>query len=364
MNTHTPGTPGAGPTDASTNSTPNPPTNAAANSNEEAGRRSVSPSRRGALVIGAAAILLLVTLVVVAITNPDSGGAHTHDDAPAAGGDAPVIGHIHGIAAAPRGQEPGGRVLIGAHYGLFAVEVTGDDAGTVTRVGDSAADFMALTAAATDDQPGRLLASGHPEVTDTSQPVNLGLMESLDGGKSWESLSLEGAADFHALEHTPQRTWGIDSVTGGLLSSVDERSWQTVHGEALLDLAVDPADPDRVLATTGAGQLLGIAYPHDESLTEVEVDGAPRLGFIDWPATDLLVGIDADGTVWRSANGGTGASEDWVELGAVPGDPTALSVIGDSWFVATSNGLFRGPTGAGSGDGAGEDPEQVLAYTH
>lgn len=360
MNTHTPGTPGAGPTDASTNSTSNAPTN----SDEEAGRRPGWPSHRGALAIGAAAALLLVTLAVVAITNPDNGGAHTHDDVPAAGGDAPVIGHIHGIATASAGQEPGGRVLIGAHYGLFAVEVTGDDAGTVTRVGDSAADFMALTEGATDDQPGRLLASGHPEVTDTSQPVNLGLMESLDGGKSWESLSLEGAADFHALEHTPQRTWGIDSVTGGLLSSVDGRSWQTVHGEALLDLAVNPDDPNRVLATTGAGQLLDIAYPHDETLTEAEVDGAPRVGFIDWPATDLLVGIDADGIVWRSATGGLGAGGDWLELADVPGDPTALSVIGDSWFAATSEGLFRGSVNGPENDEDDEEPDQVLAYTH
>ena len=354
MNTHTPGTE---PTDASANATTSP-----TNSTEELGRRPSSPSRRGALVIGAVAILLLITLAVVAITNPDSGGAHTHDDAPAAGGDAPMIGHIHGIAAAPTGQQPGGRVLIGAHYGLFSVEVTGDDAGTVARVGDSAADFMALTDAGTgtEAEPGRLLASGHPEATDTSRPVNLGLMESLDGGKSWESLSLEGAADVQAIEHTPQRTWGIDSVTGGLLTSVDERAWQTVDSEPLLDLAVDPDDPDRVFATTGAGQLLDITHPHDETVTEVEVAGSPRVGFIDWPAADLLVGIGADGTVWRSANGGTDGGRDWVELADVPGDPTALSVIGDSWFAATSEGLFRGAVN-GPDD---EDPEQVLAYTH
>lgn len=352
MNTHTPGT---GPTNASTDAAREP-------TGEDGGRR-ISPSRRGALVIGAAAVLLLVTLVVVAITNPDSGGSHTHD-APAAGGDAPVIGHIHGIADAPGGQEPGGRLLIGAHYGLFAVEVAGDDAGTVTRVGDSAADFMALTEASRDDQPGRLLASGHPEVADTSRPVNLGLMESLDGGKSWQSLSLEGAADFHALEHTPQRTWGIDSVTGGLLSSVDGRSWQTVHGEALLDLAVDPDDPGRVFATTAAGQLFDIGYPHDETLTEVEVDGAPRVGFIDWPTADVLVGIDADGTVWRSTDGGTDAGRDWVKLADVPGEPTALRVIGDSWFAATSEGLFRGSVNGPENDEDEEEHEQVLAYTH
>jgi hypothetical protein len=51
----------------------------------------------------------------------------------------------------------------------------------------------------------------------------------------------------------------------------------------------------------------------------------------------------------------------WQELARMPGVPTALGVVGDSWFAATSDGLFRGAVDAREDD---EDPEQVLAYTH
>lgn len=330
------------------------------------------PSSRGALVIGAAATLMLVTLLIVALTSPDR-GPHRHDDPsgdtvlpddnddPGNGlSGASPVGHIHGIAPAAHGGEPSGRselvpsrVLIGAHHGLFAV----DAAGNVSRVGKSADDYMALTAA----EPHRLLASGHPEPTDRTRPANLGLMESLDGGRTWEPLSMEGKADFHALAVAPDRTWGIDSVTGALLTSTDESTWDSVHDEALLDVAVDPRDPSRLLVTTSDGRLLAVTAADDANGREATVEevagrDAPRLALIDWPTPDVLLGVSPDGTVSRSVDDG----DSWAEVARVPGDPTAVSVIGGYWFLATSNGLFRGPVAV---DAVNEGVKHLLPYT-
>ncbi|MBB3040864.1 hypothetical protein [Nocardioides soli] len=339
MNTHTP--------DAHPTSTPDPSATSVADGRPP-GRR---PSHRGALAIGAAATLLMVTLLVVALTDP-GGGDHPGDGAtgPNAGVGTPMIGHIHGIVPDPEGDQTDHRVLIGAHYGLFSVDADGN----VAQVGDDVTDYMALTAAG----PGRLLASGHPEPTDESRPMNLGLIESRDGGRQWNTLSLDGAADFHALEHAPGepgRTWGIDSVTGGLVTSTDERAWQTVHEQPLVDIALDPGDPARVLATTGDGRLLEVTADRSGTVDEGAFEQAPRLGLIDWPAADVLVGVGANGRVSRSNDGG----RTWVELARVPGDPSALGVVGHSWFAATSDGLFRGPVDP---DAADEDVKQVLAY--
>lgn len=320
--------------------------------------RGATPSRRGAIVIIAAASLLLVTLAVVAITNPDP---HSDADAGAGAGAGRsgdvTIGHIHGIAADPS-PAAGGRVLIGAHHGLFAV----DPAGHATRVGANDSDVMALTAAA----PDQLLASGHPGAADASRPANLGLIASGDGGRTWKTVSLRGAADFHALAHAPGRTWGIESTTGGVLTSADNRTWKTVTGpvtgEPFLDLAVDPANPGKVLATTAGGELVDVTADGD---THIRGD-APQLGYLDWPSPDTLAGIDATGLLHRSTDGG----QHWTELGRVTGTPTALSVIDNTWYVATSDGLFRGDLAARAGKGDGNENgsghgkvTHFLAYT-
>ncbi len=322
------------------------------------------PSRRAAVLIGAAATFLLVAFAVVAVTDPHAGD-HAPEGSPALRDEVPMTGHVHAIAAATAVRGERDRVLVGAHYGLFSVQVTGEDAGRVREVGRVQADLMALTEAGVtpragageSDPRGRLLASGHPAVADGSRPANLGLMESRDGGETWTTLSLAGAADFHALDHAAQRLWGIDSVSGALIVSADGRAWDLVHSGPLLDVAADPGDPARAVATTPEGRLIAVAQP-DEGRGARLVAGAPRLAFVDRPAGGALVGVGADGTVWRSASGGVDRGGDWTDLARVPGEPTALSVIDGWWYVATDGGLFRGSI---ERDEAGE-AEQVAAF--
>jgi hypothetical protein len=57
------------------------------------------------------------------------------------------------------------------------------------RVGEGAQDAMSFTIAG----PDRFLMSGHPE-PGSAGPAHLGLTESTDGGRSWQTLSLEGTS--------------------------------------------------------------------------------------------------------------------------------------------------------------------------
>jgi hypothetical protein len=62
--------------------------------------------------------------------------------------------------------------------------------------------------------------------------------------------SLEGEADFHALEIAGDRIYGYNATSGQLISTTDRRSWKTITTGQYVDLAAIPSQPDRVLATT------------------------------------------------------------------------------------------------------------------
>ncbi|WP_309650723.1 F510_1955 family glycosylhydrolase [Nocardioides sp.] len=285
------------------------------------------PSPRSALIIAALAVALIAALLF-ALTRADR-----HPAAQASGG--VEVGHIHGIGVDPAD----GQLYIGAHLGTFSV--TGE--GTVEPVGDVRNDTMAFTVAG----PGRFLASGHPELG-TDHPVHLGLIESRDAATTWEPVSLAGDADFHALDvATDGRTWGIDSARGLLLTSSDNRSWDTVAQGRFIDLAADPTGQDVTLATTGTGQLRF----YDPAGTSTAVPGSPTLTFVDWAAPDLLVGLGPDGTVYTS----TGTASEWQRAGRVPGQPSALEVTTTSWYAASDQGLFSSTT-------SGTSWEPVFTY--
>ncbi|GEP38122.1 hypothetical protein NPS01_17850 [Nocardioides psychrotolerans] len=277
------------------------------------------PSRGSALIIGTLGVTLIAALLFAATRGDQHSTPRT-----TAGVD---VGHIHGI-----GVDPGSdQLYIGAHLGTFSVTPEG----TVQPVGVVRNDTMAFTVTG----PGRFLASGHPEIG-TDQPVHLGLIESRDAAATWESVSLAGDADFHALDTaTGGRTWGADSARGLLLTSTDTRSWDTVASGQFIDVAADPAGQDIALVTTGTGQLRF----YDPTGTSTAVPDSPTLTFIDWAAPDLLVGLGPDGTVFAS----TSTASSWERVGQVPGRPSALEVTDTGWYAASDQGLFSS-TSSGS----------------
>ena len=162
-------------------------------------------SKRSQRTLPAAAIVLVVLAL-------DSCGGTSPDPRPRAEPttDPVAFGHVHGLGINPADD----RLYVASHMGVFRQTDAGFE-----RVADRWQDTMAFTV--TDDDT--FLASGHPDLRETDKPVHLGLIESTDAAESWEALSLEGEADFHALEPATDRLYGYDSNNGVLKVTRDLR---------------------------------------------------------------------------------------------------------------------------------------------
>ncbi|SDS33155.1 WD40/YVTN/BNR-like repeat-containing protein [Agrococcus carbonis] len=229
--------------------------------------------------------------------------------------------HIHQLVPSDDGQS----LLVGTHNGLFSVDLeSGDVAGPV---GEHVIDLMGLTRA--DD---RLLASGHPGASGPQhlEGPNLGLIQSLDGGETWDSVSLEGIADFHALTYDPAAGAVIGAHAGQMLISDDMgTSWR--EGAA--------ADPFDLLATTDGllmTSITGLSISTDGGESFQADEDAPPLVLLAG-GDDASVGVALDSTVWHLEPGG-----EWVPVGTTPEQIHALTLLpsGDL-IVATESGLQR-----------------------
>ncbi|SFB56529.1 hypothetical protein SAMN05216266_1205 [Amycolatopsis marina] len=176
------------------------------------------------------------------------------------------------------------------------------------------------------------LGSGHPDPEEADQPNPLGLIESTDGGRTWESVSLAGEVDFHALEAEHGLVYGYDSQSQQVMVSNDRENWDRRASLAMADFAVHPGDPEELLATTQQG----LARSTDGGRTFAPVPGAPLMVMVDWSAEGGVVGVDPDGGVHSSSDGGT----TWAQRGQVGGAPQAVSTSGPAdVYVATESGI-------------------------
>jgi hypothetical protein len=283
-------------------------------SRRTADRQSTGPKPgSSARVILASAVAALLAVVVIVFFIGRDGGSDS-DRATARAGSPAAMAHVHGLAVDPRD----GQLLAGTHFGAFRV---GED-GAVEQFGPTQ-DFMGFSVAG----PGHYLASGHPGAGQ-SGPGNLGLIQSTDGGESWETVSLEGKADFHTLEARHGRVYGHSG--GQLLVSEDGKTWDARAGIPLADLAVSPEDPDTILVTTQQG--LGLST--DGGGTFQGLPDTPVLVLVTWTEEGTLVGVDPNGGVHVSEDGGT----TWAERGSAGGQPAALTATEDHIFVATVEG--------------------------
>lgn len=202
------------------------------------------------------------------------------------------IEHVHGLVV-----DGAGAVRAGTHEGVRVVTPTGE----VTAVGPSD-DLMGMTG-----QPGtmRLISSGHPGLG-SQFPNPLGLIRSDDGGQSWESVSLTGEIDFHAMATTGDYIVGFDGVTGIVTSTDGGVTWTSGPAMAAAALA---AVGDDVWATTADGVMLS----NDRGATFSVLPGAPRLRLVTAASDDSLWGLDVDGIAWRSLDG-----RDWKQVTQLP----------------------------------------------
>ncbi|WP_454853672.1 F510_1955 family glycosylhydrolase [Promicromonospora soli] len=269
-------------------------------------------------VAGLFAVGLVVVGVFLAVrTGPGSGDA----GGPAAA--AQEMEHIHGI-----GVDPGdGTVYAGTHYGLFRIAD-----GAATRVSE-VQDYMGFTVAG----PGHFLASGHPGEGQDG-PSSVGLIESTDGGETWETLSLSGEADFHALEFRHDRVYGLNSMTGQLLTSSDKQSWEELSQAEVADFAVSPEGPDELVATTEQG----LTRSADGGATFEIVESAPVMVFVSWADDGALAGVTPDGVVYTALE----PDGEWTEGASLGGQPEALTIASGTQIYAAANGAVLA-----SGDG-------------
>jgi hypothetical protein len=234
--------------------------------------------------------------------------------------------HVHGLGIDPED----GALFVATHTGLFRAA---EGERKATRVADRFQDTMGFTVVG----PNRFLGSGHPDGRESLPPF-LGLIESRDAGRTWEPISLLGKRDFHVLEASGRRVYGFgsdfESREAGLLVSDDRgRSWEErTPPEALISLAIDPDDPNRVVASGERG----LYASSDGGGGWRPLDGGPAL--LAWPAREHLFAVALDGSVARS----TDAGRSWQQVGKVGGEVAAFegADTGDL-YVAVHDGTIK-----------------------
>ncbi len=209
--------------------------------------------------------------------------------------------HVHGIALG-RGDD---KFHLATHDGLFRYDGTG-----YHRVGP-VIDLMGFTSAG----PRRFYASGHPG-PDVRLPNPVGLIESTDGGRTWQSLSRGGSSDLHALAASRRGIFGFDGV---LRFTAEGRTWMTLADVPAFSLAASP-DARTVVATTESGPIRST----DAGRTWVPVESGPLLMLVAWADDRSVVGVTPDGTIALSTDSG----ETWQQRGSVGDRPTALGAVG------------------------------------
>jgi hypothetical protein len=234
--------------------------------------------------------------------------------------------HVHALGVNPADES----LFIATHTGLYRV---GKEDEQARRVSDRHQDTMGFTIVG----PNRFLASGHPDLRD-DLPPHLGLIESIDGGKSWESISLLGEADFHVLRFVGRRVYGYDSSNDRLLVSADRgQTWDELDKPGpIVDLGVSALDPSRIVLSSLGGAEEGLYESRDAGGTWERID--ERIGLLAWPATDRMYLVTGAGEVLVSGNGG----HELRRRGKIGGEPAAfVAEDGGELFVALHDGTIK-----------------------
>lgn len=230
--------------------------------------------------------------------------------------------HVHGLGH----DRTSGVLFIATHTGMWELPASASKA---TRIGDSHQDTMGFALMPS----GRFLGSGHPDARE-DRPPHLGLIESTDRGRSWRTISLSGEADFHVLRARGKVVYGFDGANGRFLASADGgRTWQErAAPETLFDLAIDPADSRRLVAT-------------GERTLYLSGDGGRRWrplaggvpGYLAWPAPRRLYVAAPDGAFLAAMS----PAGPWQSRTALEGPPSALHASsGTDLFVALHDGTI------------------------
>lgn len=257
-------------------------------------------------------VFMFSVLLCVTATMPERAGASE------------VLAHIHGMGF----SADGARLLLGGHRGTAAFA-----GGRWFDVDGPAHDHAGF--AATRDA---LYSSGHP-APGSGLPDPLGLIKSVDGGRTWHQVGRQLDADFHTLAagyatntlYVANRAPNLRMRRTGLhRTSDDGANWHRAGirglGGPLHQLAVHPDDPMQIAAATDSGLYLSR-------------DGGDSFDRMGDPAHVLAVSFDVDGThLWFSSYSadtpaltrlglGEGAAAEQVPLPALADDAVAFIAL-------------------------------------
>jgi hypothetical protein len=165
---------------------------------------------------------LLLSIILVVSGYPNAIAAEIMD-----------LSHVHNIKII------GDRILFGTHEGLYEYK----NMKNIQLVSGEKFDVMGLNVS-----NNLLFASGHPGIN-SKLPQPVGLLKSIDGGKKWKKVSLQGEVDFHLLEVSKNEIYGGDSGSGDLLYSKDlGKTWSKQGKNTFLDIAPNPSKAQSAIA--------------------------------------------------------------------------------------------------------------------
>lgn len=267
----------------------------------------------------------LAGVVVVAIVVVVAAGGGDRSDVTAGEPAAVSLADVHGIGVNPADDA----LYIATHGGLFRSQ-PGER--TALRVRGREQDLMGFTVAA----PDRFFASGHPG-PGQGGPTSLGLLESRDRGRTWRPVSLAGS-DLHLLRAVGAGVYAFD---GELRASRDGgRTWLArTTPDGLIDIAIDPADGDRLLASTESG----VQASRDGARTWQKT-ALNRPVLLAWARPGRPAAVGGDGAVQTSADGGL----TWKSAGTAEGQPAAFAADREgALYVARADGAVDWSSDAG-----------------
>ncbi len=225
------------------------------------------------------------------------------DEARAQHAEAVTLTHVHGLAYSADGKQ----LMIPSHHGLAVFRD-----GKWSKAPGPAHDYMGFSASR-----NRLYSSGHP--APGFGFVNpFGVIRSMDGGKTWQKLGLEGETDFHLLAtgyetnviyvyspapNSRMKTPGFYyTVNDGL---VWNRARASGFGGEPVSLAVHPSDSKAVVIASGSGFYL--STDSGDSFRAITKGAQALAAFFDLDGEQLWLSSYAGAPALARVNLKTGA---------------------------------------------------------
>jgi len=238
------------------------------------------------------------------------------------------VRRIHDLGVNPAD----GIIVVATDRGIYQLVVPGP------RLDRLSADPFDATALAVVG-PGRYFSSGHRPEGREDVPEDLGLLQTADGGRFWEAVSLVNEAAFVAIRIAGTSVYAYDRERRRLFVSRDGGvEWAPRPTPVrFADFTFDPVDSEHLVATADDG-----LYQSPDGGATWRRTGSAR-GLLAWPDGDRLYVAAPDGTLRRSADAGAS----FMRVGRIGGEPTALAAAGPQQLVAA----VEGPAIMRSGDG-------------